>query len=884
MDPAGLDGVCRRDQQRDDGSKGAGRSAQGIRQAAALEQAQVGIEPVTGHDHDPGVPGEDHHRMAAQPGQPFPAEHPGQEDHAADAAEGRREDQQHIAVPAHGHIQRCAGDPDTHKAQHQVQAHHQAHQQELGDGFQPVKAAQLRGDALEAEAQMEEELGHQGHIQIPGQAPPSQPVAQDAKAAEDRADRRGVENAVLLELGAENAAEDQLLAEGGEESVGQDQPHGGTHGAVIDRGEGVVQGEGGLGVHHAAEHGQKGTARNEHEGGRQEEEQMGEQIVFYHPQKSISTSHDHILFCRQDGTVTARGENEDGECDTEEWTNVVAVAAGHGSSFGVRTDGTVLYAGNERLENVEYWENMIDVQPWNFGAVGLTKDGTILAMHPQDYGEEFEIMQKNMTSWENIKAIAAIDWDVFGLTEDGRVLSALNENSVITEGWNDVDYLLTDIYLGNSGLLSGLCADGTVRSVQLEDTSNAFYQENMASQTKVTQLSNRICVHEDGTVSIIDAYEGSDYQEEKMRETVESWTNVEAAAMFSHRTGYYYALKEDGTILYSAPNMGNAELNEFKNLEWIRLIEEEGTESLIAYTKDGRILATGGYSGLSDLIMSMNVDESMEDQMMISMDLANALRENPEMREEIEMEMMMLEMEGIDIAPNLDAEYRETIWTSPHYYEQLCEAASKVVYFDEEVLLRKDGTTIFHNNTEKIYTNVVDVENSNLDAVLYEDGTVELTSDTPHYKDINEWTNVIQLATYNRRLRGLCADGTILNEYSDTLNEGIPNAKVKSIYASENLHLGITEEDKVVVIENRGMTEDKGMLVVDAWENVKSLALGKSHTVGLLKDGTVVATGRNNAGQCDVEAWTDVVSIVAGSACTLGLTSNGDLLIAGELY
>lgn len=615
-----------------------------------------------------------------------------------------------------------------------------------------------------------------------------------------------------------------------------------------------------------------------------QEEQMGEQIVFYHPQKSISTSHDHILFCMQDGTVTARGENEDGECDTEEWTNVVAVAAGHGSSFGVRTDGTVLYAGNERLENVEYWENMIDVQPWNFGAVGLTKDGTILAMHPQDYGEEFEIMQKNMTSWENIKAIAAIDWDVFGLTEDGRVLSALNENSVITEGWNDVDYLLTDIYLGNSGLLSGLCADGTVRSVQLEDTSNAFYQENMASQTKVTQLSNRICVHEDGTVSIIDAYEGSDYQEEKMRETVESWTNVEAAAMFSHRTGYYYALKEDGTILYSAPNMGNAELNEFKNLEWIRLIEEEGTESLIAYTKDGRILATGGYSGLSDLIMSMNVDESMEDQMMISMDLANALRENPEMREEIEMEMMMLEMEGIDIAPNHDAEYRETIWTSPHYYEQLCEAASKVVYFDEEVLLRKDGTAIFHNNTEKIYTNVVDVENSNLDAVLYEDGTVELTSDTPHYKDINEWTNVIQLATYNRRLRGLCADGTILNEYSDTLNEGIPNAKVKSIYASENLHLGITEEDKVVVIENRGMTEDKGMLVVDAWENVKSLALGKSHTVGLLKDGTVVATGRNNAGQCDVEAWTDVVSIVAGSACTLGLTSNGDLLIAGELY
>ena len=93
---------------------------------------------------------------------------------------------------------------------------------------------------------------------------------------EQGADGGGVEDAVLFMLGAEDAAEDQLLAEGGEETVGQDQTNGGAHRAVVGRGEGVVEGEGGLGVHHAAEHGEQGTARDEHEGGRQQKKQVGE--------------------------------------------------------------------------------------------------------------------------------------------------------------------------------------------------------------------------------------------------------------------------------------------------------------------------------------------------------------------------------------------------------------------------------------------------------------------------------------------------------------------------------------------------------------------------------------------------------------------------------
>ena len=60
------------------------------------------------------------------------------------------------------------------------------------------------------------------------------------------------------------------------------------------------------------------------------------------------------------------------------------------------------------------------------------------------------------------------------------------------------------------------------------------------------------------------------------------------------------------------------------------------------------------------------------------------------------------------------------------------------------------------------------------------------------------------------------------------------------------------------------------------------LAAGRGHTVGLKADGTVVATGLNNYGQCDVAAWKDVVAISAGSWHTVGLLSDGTLVATGN--
>lgn len=47
-------------------------------------------------------------------------------------------------------------------------------------------------------------------------------------------------------------------------------------------------------------------------------------------------------------------------------------------------------------------------------------------------------------------------------------------------------------------------------------------------------------------------------------------------------------------------------------------------------------------------------------------------------------------------------------------------------------------------------------------------------------------------------------------------------------------------------------------------------------------NGTVVATGFNDGGQCDVEEWTEIIAIKAGSRYTIGLRKDGTIVVAGD--
>ena len=65
------------------------------------------------------------------------------------------------------------------------------------------------------------------------------------------------------------------------------------------------------------------------------------------------------------------------------------------------------------------------------------------------------------------------------------------------------------------------------------------------------------------------------------------------------------------------------------------------------------------------------------------------------------------------------------------------------------------------------------------------------------------------------------------------------------------------------------------------WENIavrKTLSAGYYHTAALKEDGTVIAKGNNDYGQCETSTWKDIIAVECGAYYTLGLKKDGTVV------
>jgi len=96
--------------------------------------------------------------------------------------------------------------------------------------------------------------------------------------------------------------------------------------------------------------------------------------------KQFAPGYAHILILQEDGSVSAFGSNEYGQCDVSGWTDVIKVAAGDYYSVALKRDGTVLATGDNRHGqcNVGSWENIVDIFAEKGLTVGVKADGSVL--------------------------------------------------------------------------------------------------------------------------------------------------------------------------------------------------------------------------------------------------------------------------------------------------------------------------------------------------------------------------------------------------------------------------------------------------------------------------------------------------------------------------
>ena len=119
------------------------------------------------------------------------------------------------------------------------------------------------------------------------------------------------------------------------------------------------------------------------------------------------------------------------------------------------------------------------------------------------------------------------------------------------------------------------------------------------------------------------------------------------------------------------------------------------------------------------------------------------------------------------------------------------------------------------------------------------------------------------------------------NKLSELKSDDVDREKYKIA-----LNMISAGDDHTVALMNDGTviangSNNYGQCNVTEWQDIVAISAGSCHTVGLKKNGTVVAIGNKNASRCNVIEWRDIVAISAGRCHTVGLKKNGAVVAVG---
>ena len=102
-------------------------------------------------------------------------------------------------------------------------------------------------------------------------------------------------------------------------------------------------------------------------------------------------------------------------------------------------------------------------------------------------------------------------------------------------------------------------------------------------------------------------------------------------------------------------------------------------------------------------------------------------------------------------------------------------------------------------------------------------------------------------------------------------------AVAPQVSAGGNHTVGLKTDGTVVAV---GLN-DYGQCNVSGWSGITQISAGGNYTVGLKSDGTVVAVGYNKYDQCIVRGWNGITQVSGGWNHTVGLKSDGTVVAVG---
>lgn len=288
---------------------------------------------------------------------------------------------------------------------------------------------------------------------------------------------------------------------------------------------------------------------------------------------TISAGESHIIGLKTDGTVIAMGDNSYGQCNVEDWSDIISISAGECHTVGLKSDGTVVAVGNndDSQCNVEDWTDIVLISAVDNYTIGLKTDGTVVAVSSNDFSKY------DVGEWSDIVEISAGYNHIVALKSDGTVVAVgyNNYGQCDVEEWTDI----VGIYAGSNYTI-GLKSDGTVVAVGY----NNYGQCDVEEWTDIVAISigafYTVGLKSAGTVVAV----GYNYDDQC---DVEDWTDIVAISAGKRHT---IGLKSDGTVVVTGSNTyGQCDVE-----EWSDIVVILATDYCsIGLKSDGTVVAVG---------------------------------------------------------------------------------------------------------------------------------------------------------------------------------------------------------------------------------------------------------------------------------------------------
>lgn len=149
----------------------------------------------------------------------------------------------------------------------------------------------------------------------------------------------------------------------------------------------------------------------------------------------IASGLNHVVAVDKNGRMYCVGDNTNGECNLDEFTDIKNIYATPTGTIGVSNSGKIYYAGLfVGTSKLKQYENILDVDASKDNLIILKEDGTCDYVASYDNSIYFDINR-----WSNIVDVACGKEFFAGLRQDGTVeVASLSLKEDTVKSWKDI--------------------------------------------------------------------------------------------------------------------------------------------------------------------------------------------------------------------------------------------------------------------------------------------------------------------------------------------------------------------------------------------------------------------------------------------------------------